>query len=553
MSYKSETGPENVVTLKVVGVGGAGNNVVNRMVKSGTQGVEFISVNTDKQALAVSSADQKIQIGEKLTHGQGAGSDPDVGKRSAEESRNDIAKSLEDADMVFIPAGMGGGTGTGAAPTVAEIAREAGTLTVGVVTKPFKFEGKRRMDQALAGINSLLGKVDSLLIIPNDRLKYATDQKVTLANAFEIADDVLRQAVTSISDLIKNTGFINLDFADVTTIMKDAGFAHMGVGHAVGKGKAEEAAKMAVASPLMETSINGAHGVLINVTGSEDMGLEDVEAAANLVQEAAHPDANIIFGSSFDESLAGKIRVSIVATGIGENIARQAQSKPLIKPGYLEESYGGETVITPNEELDSNLEKFSATKTEVAEDVNEVIEKAEIISIEQEASAPAEETIQNAVPDDKIEDFDSLDRSSVMSEMPKASSLFKAIINKTEDINAEAQLEGILSSNENSFTAKTSLRTVEEEPELFPNHNPAPFSARKSEEPEQLIVSSEEEEYTPTLIERVTGFSIAKRNRKKLKEHEQKFQEPVSPSFAEDDYREEDKLNLEIPSFLRRK
>ncbi len=322
MSYKTETGPENVVTLKVVGVGGAGNNVVNRMVKSGTQGVEFISVNTDKQALAVSSADQKIQIGEKLTHGQGAGSDPDVGKRSAEESRNDIAKSLEDADMVFITAGMGGGTGTGAAPTVAEIAREAGALTVGVVTKPFKFEGKRRMDQALTGINSLLGKVDSLLIIPNDRLKYATDQKVTLANAFEIADDVLRQAVTSISDLIKNTGFINLDFADVTTIMKDAGFAHMGVGHAVGKGKAEEAAKMAVASPLMETSINGAHGVLINVTGSEDMGLEDVEAAANLVQEAAHPDANIIFGATFDNSLDDEIRVTVIATGFEEGRAK---------------------------------------------------------------------------------------------------------------------------------------------------------------------------------------------------------------------------------------
>ena len=318
MSYKSETGPENVVTLKVVGVGGAGNNVVNRMVKSGTQGVEFISVNTDKQALAVSSADQKIQIGEKLTHGQGAGSDPDVGKRSAEESRNDIAKSLEDADMVFITAGMGGGTGTGAAPTVAEIAREAGTLTVGVVTKPFKFEGKRRMDQALAGINSLLGKVDSLLIIPNDRLKYATDQKVTLANAFEIADDVLRQAVTSISDLIKNTGFINLDFADVTAVMKDAGMAHMGVGRAAGKNKAEEAAKMAISSPLLETSINGAHGVLVNVTGSMDIGLEEVETAANLVQQAAHPDALIIFGAAFDEELEDEIRVTVISTGFEE-------------------------------------------------------------------------------------------------------------------------------------------------------------------------------------------------------------------------------------------
>lgn len=334
MDYKAETGPENVVTIKVVGVGGAGNNVVNRMVKAGTQGVEFIAVNTDKQALAVSNADQKLQIGEKMTRGQGAGSDPDIGKRSAEESRNNIAKAIEDADMVFITAGMGGGTGTGAAPTVAEIAREAGVLTVGVVTKPFKFEGKRRMDQANAGIKEMLGRVDSLLIIPNDRLKYATDQKVTLANAFEIADDVLRQAVTSISDLIKNTGFINLDFADVTCIMKGAGFAHMGVGHAAGKGKAEDAARMAVASPLMETSINGARGVLINITGSEDMGLEDVEAAANLVQEAAHPDANIIFGATFDDSMQDEIRVTVIATGFEDGPAAsssEAAPAPAVK------------------------------------------------------------------------------------------------------------------------------------------------------------------------------------------------------------------------------
>ena len=315
MDFKADAGPENIVTIKVVGIGGAGNNVVNRMVKSGTQGVEFIAVNTDKQALAVSNADQNIQIGEKMTRGQGAGSDPEIGKRSAEESRNNIAKAIEDADMVFITAGMGGGTGTGAAPVAAEIARETGILTVGVVTKPFKFEGKRRMDQANAGIKELMGRVDSLLIIPNDRLKYATDQKITLANAFEIADDVLIQAVTSISSLIKNTGFINLDFADVSCIMRNAGFAHMGVGHAAGKGKAEEAARLAVASPLMETSINGAHGVLINITGSEDMDLEDVETAANLVQEAAHPDANIIFGATFDPNMEDEIRVTVIATG----------------------------------------------------------------------------------------------------------------------------------------------------------------------------------------------------------------------------------------------
>ncbi len=320
MPFTLETGPDNVVNIKVVGVGGAGNNVVNRMVDSGTKGVEFIAINTDKQVLSVSKADQKLQIGEKLTHGQGAGSDPEVGKKSAEENRNNIVKAFEDTDMVFITAGMGGGTGTGAAPVVADIAKEAGILTVGVVTKPFTFEGKRRMLQAEAGIQELLGKVDSLLVIPNDRLKYATDQKITMYNAFEIADDVLRQAVTSISDLIKNTGFINLDFADVTTIMKDAGYAHMGVGRATGKNKAEEATKAAISSPLMETSIDGARGVLVNITGSMDMGLDEVDCAAGLVQAAAHPDANIIFGAAFDDTMEDEIRVIVIATGFDEGV-----------------------------------------------------------------------------------------------------------------------------------------------------------------------------------------------------------------------------------------
>lgn len=332
MGFELDEAMDSGVCLKVVGVGGGGNNAVNRMVASDIRGVEFICINTDKQVLVNSAATQKVTIGEKITRGHGAGANPEVGKRAAEESIDDIKNALAGADMVFITAGMGGGTGTGAAPTVADIAREAGILTVGVVTKPFKFEGKRRMDQANDGIKEMLGKVDSLLIIPNDRLKYATDQKVTLANAFEIADDVLRQAVTSIPDLIKNTGFINLDFADVTCIMKNAGFAHMGVGRAAGKGKAEDAARMAVASPLMETSINGAHGVLINITGSEDMGLEDVEAAANLVQEAAHPDANIIFGATFDESMQDEIRVTVIATGFEEaptakQPAQSAQAK----------------------------------------------------------------------------------------------------------------------------------------------------------------------------------------------------------------------------------
>ena len=318
MAFGLDTGPESVVTIKVIGVGGGGSNVVNRMVRSGVQGVDFIAVNTDKQALTTSSATYKIQIGEKLTGGQGAGSNPEVGRKSAEESRGQIAKALEDADMVFITAGMGGGTGTGAAPIVADIAKEAGLLTVGVVTKPFAFEGRRRMLQAEAGIEELRGKVDSLVIIPNERLKFATDQKITFQNAFEIADDVLRQAVQSISDLIKNTGFINLDFADVTAVMQNAGMAHMGVGRAAGKNKAEEAAKMAISSPLLETSINGAHGVLVNVTGSMDIGLEEVETAANLVQQAAHPDALIIFGAAFDEELEDEIRVTVISTGFEE-------------------------------------------------------------------------------------------------------------------------------------------------------------------------------------------------------------------------------------------
>ena len=335
MAFGLDMGPDNVVNIKVIGVGGGGNNVVNRMVRTGTKGVEFIAVNTDKQALSVSAATQKIQIGEKLTNGQGAGSDPEVGRKSAEENRSQISKALEEADMVFITAGMGGGTGTGAAPIVADIAKELGVLTVGVVTKPFRFEGMRRMKQAEGGITELRNKVDSLVIIPNERLKLATDQKITMVNAFEIADDVLQQAVQSISDLIKNTGFINLDFADVSAVMKDAGRAHMGVGRAAGKNKAEEAAKMAISSPLLETSINGAKGVLINVTGSMDIGLEEVETAANLVQEAAHPEANIIFGAAFDESLEDEIRVTVIATGFDEAPAQQPAA-PAAAPAQAE-------------------------------------------------------------------------------------------------------------------------------------------------------------------------------------------------------------------------
>ena len=360
MAFAMDTGVENVVSIKVIGVGGGGNNVVNRMVTSGVKGVDFVAVNTDKQALNSSAASYKIQIGEKLTGGKGAGSDPEVGRKAAEESRNQLSKALENTDMVFVTAGMGGGTGTGAAPVVAESAREQGILTVGVVTKPFGFEGRRRMTQAEQGIEELRGKVDSLVIIPNERLKYATDQKITFSNAFEIADDVLRQAVVSISDLIRETGFINLDFADVTAVMKDAGLAHMGVGRAAGKGKAEEAARMAISSPLLETSIQGAKGVLINVTGSIDIGLDEVEQAASLVQAAVHPDALTIFGATFDETLDDEIRVTVIATGFAEPDEVAQISKPVAgkdAPEAKQPAQEPTEGITPEEEAELKEEQ----------------------------------------------------------------------------------------------------------------------------------------------------------------------------------------------------
>ncbi len=324
MGFEFEQGLDNVVNIKVIGVGGGGGNAVNRMVENGVQGVEFVSINTDMQALNYSQASTKIQIGEKLTKGQGAGANPEIGRKAAEESKDQIAAALANTNMVFITAGMGGGTGTGAAPVVAQIAREMGILTVGVVTRPFAFEGKKRLEQALAGIDELNKNVDSLVIIPNERLKYVSEQKITFKNAFEIADGVLRQAVKNISELITVPGFINLDFADVTSVMKDAGFAHIGTGSAAGKDKAAEAARMAISSPLLETSIDMAHGVIVSVIGSDDIGLDEVETAATMVQQAAHPDAHIIFGAFIDENMDDEIRVVVIATGF-DNVPNSAK------------------------------------------------------------------------------------------------------------------------------------------------------------------------------------------------------------------------------------
>ena len=306
---------DGTATIKVIGVGGAGNNAINRMIDSGIKAVDFIAVNTDRQALQLSKANSRIQIGEKLTRGLGAGANPDIGAQAAEESKAEIAEALRGADMVFVTAGMGGGTGTGAAPIVAAAARELGILTIGVVTKPFTFEGKKRLTQAERGIVSLKEKVDTLVVIPNDKLLQIIDRRTSIVEAFKMADDVLRQGVQGISDLISVPGLINLDFADVKTVMLNTGMAHMGIGRASGENKAEDAAKQAIQSPLLETSIEGARGVIINITGGTELGLQEANTAAELIQRSVDPEANIIFGVVTDETLGDEMIITVIATG----------------------------------------------------------------------------------------------------------------------------------------------------------------------------------------------------------------------------------------------
>ena len=336
MGFEMSNEYDLVTQIKVVGVGGGGGNAVNRMVESNVQGVEFIAVNTDKQVLINSKATTKIQIGEKVTSGQGAGAKPEIGKKAAEESMESINEVLAGTDMVFITAGMGGGTGTVAAPVIAQLAKDKGILTVGIVTKPFEFEGRRRMTQAEAGIAELAQHVDSLIVIPNERLKLVSEQKITFLNAFSIADDVLRQGVKSIAELIKVPGIINLDFADVTSVMKDAGHAHMGVGRASGKDKAEKAATDAISSPLLETTIQGAKGVIILISACPDITLDDVDVAATIVKNAADIDANIIFGASVDPALDDEMIVTVIATGFGKdgnvNTPPAAEAKKVEEP-----------------------------------------------------------------------------------------------------------------------------------------------------------------------------------------------------------------------------
>ena len=346
------------IVIKVVGVGGGGGNAVNRMIRADVHGVEFIAINTDIAVLNLSLAEQKIQIGEKLTRGRGAGGNPERGERAAEESRDEIAAALQGTDLVFITAGMGGGPGTGAAPVIAEIARDLGILTVGIVTKPFSFEGRRRMEQALDGIAALKEHVDSLVVIPNDRIREVSDVKITMRNAFEMADDVLRQGVQSISDLIKMPGDINLDFADVLTIMKDAGYAHMGVGKASGSDRAEQATRAAIESPLLETSIDGARGVLINVSAPEDFDFDEMDRATSAVSNVVHPDATIIWGYVLNSEDPDTVSVTVIATGLTEDYKNP--KKGIIGPTAKDGSTDWKSLSQPADDEDDLLDGITA-------------------------------------------------------------------------------------------------------------------------------------------------------------------------------------------------
>ena len=568
MSIKLAVADQSVMHLKprisVIGVGGGGGNAVNNMIAQNLEGVDFVVANTDAQALAHSSSSRKIQLGLQTTQGLGAGARPEIGRLAAEEALEEIERELEGANMVFITAGMGGGTGSGAAPVVARIAKQKGILTIGVVTKPFQFEGKRRYETAELALEDFTQSVDSIIIIPNQNLFRIADKNTTLADAFVMADNVLYAGVRSITDLMMMPGLINLDFADIKSIMEDKGKAIMGTGEADGDNRAVKAAEQALSNPLLDDcSMRGAKGVLINITGGMDITLFEIDEAASRIKEEVDEDANIIFGSSFDETLSGKIRVSIVATGIGENAHIQPKA-PRITPKYVEEALSRhieETITTTNIELNSNLEQFSAVKEEEKEelitlpdDLEEIIDSSEIISFKVEDAQEELDAPQPDVLEEKaFNSFDNLTQSDLIAEMPKASSLFQAIINKNEDLSAESQFSSILSNHDNVFQAKSGIKTTEEEPELFPNHNPTNYVNRRQEEVEELIFNDDDDDdgYTPTLIERVTGFSIAKRNKKKTKERE-RFQEPISTSFTPDEISEE-RLNLEIPSFLRRK
>ncbi len=560
MSIKLAVPEKNVVQLKprisVIGVGGGGGNAVNNMIDKKLEGVDFIVANTDAQALENSKTQRRIQLGLETTKGLGAGARPEIGKLAAEEAIEEIERELEGTNMVFITAGMGGGTGSGAAPVVAKIAKEKGILTVGVVTKPFQFEGKKRSETAESALENFTKEVDSIIVIPNQNLFRIADKNTKLSDAFIIADNVLYDGVRSITDLMIMPGLINLDFADVKAIMEDKGKAIMGTGEAEGDDRAIRAAEQALANPLLDDcSMKGAKGVLINITASEDITLMEVDDAVNRIKEEVDEDANIIFGSSFDGSLEGKVRVSIVATGIDDRLRKANEPVRKIEPVKKVEAVVEEVapIVNVYEEpaqssLDRMEEVLQKMSDDIAEESNDYAE--EIV----EEAVVEEFPVRNDVEENErvvFDDFDGLNKSEIMDDMPNSSSLFKAIINKQEESKPEEVIDEnklyneALSAQDSPFVPKSALKMPEREMDLFPNHNPV-HVAKPVEEEEKLIVNDAEPRRS-RFIDMFTGRSIAKRN---MQKQTPRVQEPITPTFMDST---EDKVNIEIPAFLRRK
>lgn len=554
MSIKLGVADTTVSHLKpriaVIGVGGGGGNAVNNMIAKNLEGVDFVVANTDAQALAHSSASRKIQLGLEITQGLGAGARPEIGKIAAEEAKEEIARELEGVNMVFITAGMGGGTGSGAAPVVAHIAKEKGILTVGVVTKPFTFEGRKRMETAEGALANFTSEVDSIIVIPNQNLFRIADKKTTLAEAFLMADDVLYSGVRSITDLMMMPGLINLDFADVKNIMQDKGKAIMGTGEAEGDNRAQEAAKQALSNPLLDDcSMHGAKGVLINITGGDDITLMEIDEAASIIKEEVDDNASFIFGSSYDENLAGKIRVSIVVTGINDG-KPQPEIQPRTKePSLIDQSYDDSSfvpTVMPAVELPETSEPVS-------------------LDIKEDTISPLETPVEDVIADTDIEnslvdDFSSLDKSDELPEVPQGTALFNAIMNSSANKTADAEagseeLNAATAKDNDFFFSSTSLQDVsekDEEPVLFKEHDSDIF---KDVKPAENAAENDENaedgsDIKPTFIERVIGI----RSRKKKEETEELPENIVK--FSSDDNNDVPELSsdeLDIPSFLRRK
>ena len=590
--------PETQIThlkprISVIGVGGGGGNAVNNMIEKNLEGVDFIVANTDSQALANSKASRKIQLGLKITQGLGAGARPEVGKMAAEEAQSEIEKAIEGANMIFITAGMGGGTGSGAAPVVAKIAKEKGILTVGVVTKPFSFEGKKRMETAENALNNFTKEVDSIIIIPNQNLFRIADKNTTLADAFVMADDVLYSGVRSITDLMIMPGLINLDFADIKNIMEDKGKAIMGTGEAEGEGRARIAAEQALSNPLLDDcSMQGAKGVLINITGGNDITLLEIDEAANIIKEEVDEDANIIFGSSFDDSLNGKIRVSIVVTGIEGTKAPKIKETVLNASTYLDEKFSSAQKAENNftlkaEDIDDNLERFKANESEqeqeselkteaepevetkienedfqVSSDINEpeITETSETFessflatpAVEQETQQEKQTEVSD-IDLSRFDEFDHLQASAEMPEVPQASALFSAIT-RTQDTPSHEQTDlqdlSDLLNEKDIFSSSTQLDIKDKEPVLFPEHNEPLFFERKQEQP----VHEPEQDIQPKsrFIDKILGISRARKNRS-----DAPLEHNIAPTFSNSETIDfsagNDTENLDIPSFLRRK